>query len=343
MKQLNLNINSLVTKLTTLIDCGKNSVYKASDIAYRVSQSALQNQSLEAMYKLTSYLSADRVLKRLHKIGQNQIKLLIRDVNKNIKLPRKVELAIDFNEKDYYGDKSPIEIIGSKGGKYVRKYAELSCVNIPLFLNAKMIDQLSNNADEVVREFLDDFRQQYPEQSIANLFLDRGFFTKKVVKEISEREIPFIMPAVKNKAVKKLAKQFGEGKISSVIDYKFGDTIIKLAFLKEEEEVYVFATNTNHRPKKLAKLYRNRWQIETNFREQNKFSLHTRTKNFGLRFFVFVIAGLLFNAWQMTRQKLKHIKESYIYKYVLLEELLKQWQNKVKRVVVKKLDYFLLA
>ncbi|RME55125.1 hypothetical protein D6777_01530, partial [Candidatus Woesearchaeota archaeon] len=117
-KKLNININSLVFQLTNLISCGKNSVYKVVDIAYRLIQSAIENQSLEAMYKLTKYLSADRMLAKLHNISYEDIYALIKKSTMELKLPKRVILALDFTDKEYYGDKNHPEVMGSKGGKY---------------------------------------------------------------------------------------------------------------------------------------------------------------------------------------------------------------------------------
>lgn len=97
---------------------GKNAIYKAKDIAYRTIQSALDNQSLEAMFKLTKYLSADRMLKHLHNITKDKTKKLIKQGTAKLVLPKSVSLAIDFHEKEYYGNKNHTEIIGSKKVKY---------------------------------------------------------------------------------------------------------------------------------------------------------------------------------------------------------------------------------
>ena len=78
-------------------------------------------------------------------------------------------------------------------------------------------------------------------------------------------------------------------------------------------------------PLKLHMLYTKRWQI------------------FTVRYFAFIVADLLFNAWQITRKKLKHIKESYLYKYVLIEQLLQEWKETASIEVIKNLDYFLVA
>ena len=174
-KQLNLNINPLVGLLANAIKCGKNAVYKAKDIAYRTIQSAIHNQSLEAMFKLTKYLSADRMLDYLHEISYEETHSLIKKSAKNLKLPKRVKLALDFHEREYYGDKNHIEVIGSKSGKYVRRFLELSCVNPPLFLNAIPINQFNNNNDGLLNQFLDDFYKSYKDTEIGLFLLDRGF------------------------------------------------------------------------------------------------------------------------------------------------------------------------
>lgn len=340
--ELNLNIKPLVDLLIGLVKCGKNAVYKAKDIAYRILQSAIHNQSLEAMFKLIEYLSADRMLDYLHEVNQQETAGLIKKSIKNIKLPKRVSLAIDFHEKEYYGDKNHTEVIGSKAGKYVRRFIELSCISTPLFLNAYPVNQFNNNKLSLLNRLFNDFFSSYKETKIELLLVDRGFFAKAVVKKLVRSKIPFIMPAVKNKAIEKPVELFKQGKLKQRIRYKFGEASVTLAFLKVEDEVYVYVTNTNHTPVKLFLLYTKRWQIETNFREQNKFIFKTKTTNFDVRYFAFAIAGLLFNAWQLTRSKLKHI-ESYPYKQVLIEQLLKVWQAIATRDVIKNLDYFLVT
>jgi len=342
-KELNLHINPLVDLLAALVKCGKNAVYKAKDIAYRTIQSALDNQSLEAMFKLTKYLSADRMLKHLHNITEDKTKELIKCGTAKLRLPKLVSLAIDFHEKEYYGDKNHIGVIGSKAGKYVRRLIELSCVSPALFLNALPVTIFNNNKVKLVKQFLDVFKTSFPKSRIGLLLVDRGFFTKAVVNCLIKRKIPFIMPAIRNKAIQKLIDLYKEGKLNQRIRYRFGYYYVTLAFLKVENEVFVYITNTKHRAIKLHLLYSKRWQIETNFREQNKFSFLTRTTFFDLRYFAFAIAGLLFNAWQITRKKFTHIKESYLYKYLAGELILSAWQVIANSRVVKSVDYFLLA
>lgn len=342
-KRLNLNINPLVALLATFFVCGKNAVYKAHDYSYRLIQSAIEHRSLEAMYKLTGYLSADRVLNKIHAILHKQMQQVIVDFTQNIKLPKKVMLAIDFTDKIYYGDKNHPNVMGSKGGDYVRRYIELSTVKPALFINAVCVDQLTNVKHELLTQLLEGFFNIYTKTKIQLLLLDRGFFSKEVVALLIEKSIPFIMPAIKNKAIGRLVKQFEKGEIDNRIRYMFGKSKVTLLFIKMQDETLVYMTNTKYSRLQVHQLYRKRWQIETNFREQNNFIFKTTTQNFAIRYLAFVLAGLLFNAWQLARNTVPYSLESYIFKQIVTDSMLKVWSELTGRRVVKKLDYLLVA
>jgi len=77
-----LNINPLISKIAGLFPCGKNSKYKSPDFACRLIDSAIENQSLEAKYKLERTFSADIILNKLHKISKEQTENLMNNSNK---------------------------------------------------------------------------------------------------------------------------------------------------------------------------------------------------------------------------------------------------------------------
>jgi hypothetical protein len=323
-----ININSLVALISAILICGKNSVYKSKDIAYRLIESAINNQSLEAMYKTSNFLSADRVLERLHCLDYKNVQNLIVDVNNNLKLPKSVKLAIDFTEYIYYGSRDHLGVLGSKGGEYVRRYFELSIVNPALFINAFPVDQFTNNKVKLIKQIIDGFYTSYKETKIEILLMDRAFFAKNVVDFLIDNNIPFLMPAVKNKAIQPLAEQFRKGWLPEKIKYQFGKYEINLLFIMVKGEVLVYATNTKKTPAGVFRTYRKRWQIETNFREQNNFLLKTQTTDFVMRYFVFALSGLLFNLWQLSRN---NNTESYLFKMKLTEEIVLVWYVEILR------------
>jgi hypothetical protein len=321
-KKCKIAINPLVLLIECLIVCGKNATYKAKDFAYRLIESGLENQSLEAKYQLTNYLSADRVLEKLHEIKYEQIQNLITKVNKNLKLPKRVILAIDFTDKIFYGCKELMDVIGTKGGNYARRFIEVSIVNPALFINAFPVNQLTNNKVKLVSQLIDGFNVLYKKTKVELLLLDRGFFTKAVVKYLVENKIRFIMPAVKNREIKYLVEACKNIKRGITLEYYFGETKVYLVFVRIEDEVLVYMTNVRFNPLKVYLLYKKRWQIETNFREQNNFEFKTKTLDFNARYFAFVLAGLLFNLWQLMRNGRI---QSYLFKQSLMNELKSLW------------------
>ena len=278
------------------------------------------------------------MLDKLHEISYERIQRLIIKVNSKLRLPKKVKLAIDFTEKEYYGDKRHPAVMGSKEGKYVRMYIEVSTVKPALFINAFPVNQFTNNKKKLLKQLLDGFHRLYEKTKIDLLLLDRGFFTKAVIAFLIRNKIPFVMPAVKNKAIKSLAEQFRKGWLPDRIKYEFGKYEINLLFLKVKDDILVYATNTRKSPKGAHTLYRNRWQIETNFREQNNFVFQTKTRNFAVRYLAFALGGLLFNAWQLTRDKTIYKMESHLYKHFLKEEVLKLWQEFASEEIIKSLE-----
>lgn len=349
--KLNLNLKTLVLKLQNLFTCGKNSKHKSFDIASRIVQSANENRSLEEQYKLTGYLSADRVLDKLHNIEEGKPMLLVEWFNVKFLqklLPKTITLAVDIHDRIFYGNKNHPEIIGTKGGRYARRYIEISSVKPALFINALPVNLFTNDKKTLLKWLIDSFKGHFPKTQIGLLLVDRGFFTKEVVNFLVETNQKFIMPAIKNERVKKLIGLYECGELKDKIRYKFGNVCVNLIFFpvtnkNGEKETLVYITNTKMDPIRVHLTYKKRWQIETNFREQNNFMLKTKTKDFKIRYFTFVLAGLLFNLWQLIRLILPYKLESYLFSKFLADELLRIWQETTGKEVVKSIDYLLDA
>lgn len=187
---------------------------------------------------------------------------------------------------------------------------------------------LTNNKVKLVSQLIDGFNALYKQTKIELLLLDRGFFTKAVVKYLVESKIKFIMPAVKNRQIKYMAEACINMKRSVTLEYTFGEASVYLIFVRIEGEVLVYMTNTKFSPLKVHLLYKRRWQIETNFREQNHFEFKTKTLDFNARYFALILVGLLFNLWQLMRNgKI----QSYLFKQSLINKLERLWE-KVKRL-----------
>lgn len=291
--------------------------YKSKDIACRLINSAIENQSLEAMYKLKENLSADRMLNKLHEVSKDKVETLMKSFNSKLKLPKKVNLAIDFTDKLFYGNKNNFEIMGCRKN-YVKRYIEVSLTNPKYFISAYSVNQFNNFKVKLINKILDGFYENYKSE-IGLILVDRGFYSKEIVEYFCSNNLNFIMPAKKDSRIKKLIERFLKGEIESKVRYKFGDSFVNLLFLKVEDKAHVFMTNANFSVLKTAILYRKRWQIETNFREQNNFLFKTKTLDFDVRYFAFVLSGLLLNLWHELRDGKM---ESYVFKKKLKKLIL---------------------
>ena len=158
----------------------------------------------------------------LHKLNFDKIQNLIEKINSKIKLKRKVILAIDFSDKIFYGNKNNSNTIGSKGGKQVLRFIQLSSCNPNYFLNSFKVNPFTNDKKLLINALISSFRAIFSKTKIDLVLLDRGFFSKEVINYFCLNNLDFLMPAIKNKQIKKLILKFLEGKLPSKIKYKFG-------------------------------------------------------------------------------------------------------------------------
>ena len=329
-KRLVLAISPLIALLSSFILCGKNATYKSFLIAARIIETAVQGLSFEALHELTRYLSPDRVLEKAHRFSEENVLKLMSEGIKKLPLPKRVIAALDFHDKEYYGDKRHKQTVGGKGGKYVQRFLELSLVKPVRFISALMVDQFMNNKVKLITQLLDGFSAFYEQTKIELLLLDRGFFTKAVVQLLAERKQRFIMPAVRNRAIKPMVEACMMLKENTTIEYRFGKVDVYLVFVRIDDEVLVYMTNTRYSPLQVHLLYKKRWQIETNFREQNQFMFRTTTRNFVVRYLAFAIAGLLFNAWQLQRTQWNEVR-GYVFRKRLENALRFCWLPFINR------------
>ena len=147
------HINLLVCELEKLLSFGRTSKYQKFDYSRRIVETSIQNRSFEESFKMSKKLTADSVFNQIHKISFLDIQKLIDKILQKIKLPRSVDLAIDYTEKPFYGNRNNIDIIGSKNGKYVRKYIQLSTCKPNYFINCFRINCFTNCSKKTLRRF----------------------------------------------------------------------------------------------------------------------------------------------------------------------------------------------
>jgi len=176
----------------------------------------------------------------------------------------------------------------------------------PLSDKAKLVDRVLTEAKGMIR--------------INLVLLDRGFFTKDVIKVLEEHHLRFLFPVPKNKLVKQMIREAHKSKnFVAKYGFKQGKKVVgffTIFFIlnpdsKERtiwKRYHVFGTNlpvTNNNRLIFAEIYRKRWNIETSFRvEKHEFLVQTTSKSCKFRLFLFLVAVVLYDFWMILRLKM---------------------------------------
>jgi len=219
---------------------------------------------------------------------------------------KKLDLAIDFTEWFYYGDKNDDMVVGKKperGTTSCYKFASINVVESGkrITLLVLPIGKLTQK-ENVVRELLEYARKKI---KIKKLYVDRYFFTIDMINLLKEFEITFLMPAIRNPEIKKLMNTMPSPMV--INEYQMGKenkkTTFNLVMLEKDGKKLVFATNMDINQNdivlinKLPELYAKRWGIETSYRMKKDFRAKTTSKNYIIRLFYFLYSTLLYNLW----------------------------------------------
>ncbi len=255
------------------------------------------------LFHLKSYID----LNQIQRMFTSVFDVLWEAARKNnlLDLRKPVDLAIDFTYWPFYGDrrKTPY-VVGKKpenGTNYGFKFAVATIVTSRkrFTLYGFPIGPLKDNPASAVDELLTYARTKV---KIKTVYVDRGFYSGKVLDVFRRHNVTYLMPAVKNVSVKKVLKATSPPCI--IEDFFVRNRPTTLFVVENDEEKHAFATNIGLQEKdiplleRLAKRYSKRWGIETAFRVQKHgFRGKTTSRNMKIRLFYFLFSILLYNLW----------------------------------------------
>ena len=229
-------------------------------------------------------------------------------------VPRKYNVfAIDFVNIPYYGrEKNSGDTIKTKPKQGTSRY--FAYASIYLILNNKRYtlalkyvrkgETLKDTVDFLINE-IETFGFK-----IKGLYLDKEFFTVKVINYLQNRKTPFIIPCVKRGPSGGIRKLF-KGKKSYSTDYtmrsKENDAIFQVNVIvkysknkynRQGLKYFAYAVyNMNLHIKNTFKEYRKRFGIESSYRLMNQARIRTSTKKPVLRLLYIGLSLLLVNIW----------------------------------------------
>ena len=247
----------------------------------------------------------------IRKMYRQAVNRLLSEVAETEQFFRAGIVAIDITEADpFTGDRTGYEdeIIGTKEktDEYAYQWATIQLVGnaVPIVLDVRPV-QKGESRLEIVKDLLDSAEEMV---HVDNVLMDREFDSQHVLEMLSQRGLSYVVPKrmqTSEKAQAKRLLQHGQDRYETDRKLHLGKNEwheTTLIYRRKEGSEYddhrqysVFMTNrgSGHLTE-----YGYRWEIESGYRSIKRFMAATTSKDFGLRFFYFAFACLLYSIWR---------------------------------------------
>jgi len=224
-----------------------------------------------------------------------------------IDIQRQYDVAIDYTEWFYYGDRSTPMVVGKKPERGTSKCYKFATINI--VESGKRFTLLAlpvgpfDSKDYILKKLLDYTIKRI---KVRRIYADRGFFDSNSIKIFNKYHLKYLMPCTHYSTVKK-ALDFMSAP-SVVKDFEMKDITFNMVIVEDEEEnKRAFATNEEYNEndlnlaERLFYLYSKRWGIETSYRvKKHSFLPKTTSRNYLIRIFYFLFSVLFYNLWLLA-------------------------------------------
>jgi len=224
-----------------------------------------------------------------------------------IDVHRSYDVAVDYTEWFYYGDRSTPMIVGKKPERGTTKCYKFATINIveagkrftllaipvgPFDTKESILKQLFTYALERIK--------------IRRVYVDRGFFDSTSINTIKQFRLRFLMPCTANSRIKQLLEILPAPTV--IKDYEMENSLFNVVIVEDENgDKRAFATNEDFNEndvdlaQRLFLLYGKRWGIETSYKvKKQSFLPKTTSKNYLIRIFYFLFSVLLYNLWLLV-------------------------------------------
>jgi hypothetical protein len=248
---------------------------------------------------------------RLEKMKFLEIMNAFQKINGNIlhtvkkwgkfKLP--VLLSIDITHIHFYGKRRKFVrgMEEDRGTRYGYAYASavISVAGIRFTIHTVPMTQFTEKT-EILEKLIREARKYV---KIKIVLVDREFSNSPCIKKLEELNVTYLTPVVKHqkKFLQKLRPPCQDTMDIGPRNDKVSVTVVAVENPQDPEETLYYATNMvipDELLEEVIELYRKRWTVENAFKSQKlEFLGKTYSINFAIRFFFWVLATLLYNAW----------------------------------------------
>jgi IS4 transposase len=253
----------------------------------------------------------DLSIAEIREMYRQAVNRLLSEVAETEQFFRAGIVAIDITEADpFTGDRAghEDEIIGTKEktDEYAYQWATVQLVGnaVPLVLDARPVRK-GESRKEIVEDLLGSAEDLV---HVDNVLMDREFDSQHVLEMISQRGHSYVVPKrmqTSEKAQAKRLRQRDQDRYETDRKLHLGKNEwheTTLIYRRKEDSKHddhrqysVFMTNrgSGHLTE-----YGYRWEIESGYKSIKRFMAATTSKDFGLRFFYFAFACLLYSIWR---------------------------------------------
>ncbi len=310
---IDLNPNTVYTKnqfLDLMIHMGQTRDFAENgNKTFRELRSCGCPDADTLLYHLKNYQDH----KQLHKMFITLFEIVWNMTNQSniFDVHKKYDVAIDFTEWYYYGDRSSPMVVGKEPDRGTTKCYKFATINI--VESGKRFTLLAlpvgpfDNKEQILSKLL---RYAMQRIKIKWVYVDRGFFDSNAIKVFQRFHLKYLMPATKITTVKEILEIVPSPSV--ITDFEMKDVTFNLVIVEEElkdgkKVKRAFATNEEYDENdvKLAERlflqYGRRWGVETSYRiKKHSYLPKTTSKNYLIRLFYFMFSVLLYNLWILT-------------------------------------------
>ncbi len=252
------------------------------------------------LYHLKNYKNIGQI----QRMFQSYFEMIWESAKKANMFRKPVDVAIDFTDWFFYGDKNAPMVVEKKperGTTHCYRFATISIVEPKQRFTLLAIPVGPFDRKETIIRTLLNYASQ--RVKIKRLYADRGFFDSNSIEIFKRYQIKFLMPCSANSRIKRVLEVMPAPKV--ITNYVMKTSMFNVVLVEDEYGIKrAFATNIDFDEndaglsKRLFYLYSKRWGIETGYRvKKHSFRAKTTSKNYFIRLFYFLFSALLYNLW----------------------------------------------
>jgi hypothetical protein len=223
-----------------------------------------------------------------------------------------VRLAVDFQEHGFYGKTNKPYIVGTsyagrpypKAFRYItvsritgKKQEKVPLYALPWHIGQDLVESVNILLSIVSKWF----------SKIEVIQFDRGFHNNELVKHLEDKKIHYLIHVKKCRGhLSKLVeetKDFYKGEYKTKVNVDKSNFFIKTTVYVCKnigEKDWLFFSSLDFRSKYAVRnMYKNRWQIETNYAVHNSARIMSKSTNYLIRYFYYLLDVLLQVLWRL--------------------------------------------